>query len=119
MRTLIKADFDAALREVDVIACPTSPTTAFPIGERAADPLSMYLADIFTLSLNLAGICGMSLPCGFDGKGLPVGLQLIAGAFEEERLLSTAYAYEQTTEWHTRSRRWRRSRMIEQSVELR
>ena len=60
----------------------------------------MYLADIFTLSLNLAGICGMSLPCGFDGQGLPVGLQLIAGAFEEERLLSTAYAYEQTTEWH-------------------
>jgi aspartyl-tRNA(Asn)/glutamyl-tRNA(Gln) amidotransferase subunit A len=102
VRTLIKADFDAALREVDVIACPTSPVTAFKIGERAADPLSMYLADIFTLSLNLAGICGISVPCGFDSKGLPVGLQLIAGAFEEERLLSTAYAYEQATEWHTR-----------------
>ena len=69
VRTLIKADFDAALQEVDVIACPTSPTTAFPIGERAADPLSMYLADIFTLSLNLAGICGLSLPCGFDADG--------------------------------------------------
>jgi aspartyl-tRNA(Asn)/glutamyl-tRNA(Gln) amidotransferase subunit A len=102
VRTLIKGDFDAALREVDVIACPTSPTTAFPIGERVADPLSMYLADVFTLSLNLAGICGMSVPCGFDAKGLPVGLQLIAGALEEERLLKTAYAYEQTTEWHLR-----------------
>jgi aspartyl-tRNA(Asn)/glutamyl-tRNA(Gln) amidotransferase subunit A len=102
VRTLIKADFDAALADVDIIACPTSPVTAFKIGERVADPLSMYLADIFTLSLNLAGICGVSVPCGFDGKGLPVGLQLIAGAFEEERLLSAAYAYEQATEWHTR-----------------
>jgi aspartyl-tRNA(Asn)/glutamyl-tRNA(Gln) amidotransferase subunit A len=102
VRTMIKADFDAALQDVDVIACPTSPTTAFPIGERAADPLSMYLADIFTLSLNLAGICGVSLPCGFDDKGLPIGLQLIAGAFEEEQLLSTAYAYEQATDWHLR-----------------
>jgi aspartyl-tRNA(Asn)/glutamyl-tRNA(Gln) amidotransferase subunit A len=102
VRTLIKADFDAALREVDVIACPTSPTTAFPIGERVADPLSMYLADIFTLSLNLAGICGISVPCGFDGANLPIGLQLIAGAFEEERLLSAAFAYEQATDWHRR-----------------
>jgi aspartyl-tRNA(Asn)/glutamyl-tRNA(Gln) amidotransferase subunit A len=102
VRTLIKADFDAALQEVDVIACPTSPTTAFPIGERVADPLSMYLADVFTLSLNLAGICGVSLPCGFDEANLPIGLQLIAGAFEEGQLLSTAYAYEQATEWHLR-----------------
>jgi len=100
VRTLIKADFDAALQQVDIIACPTSPTTAFPIGERVADPLSMYLADIFTLSLNLAGICGISIPCGLDAANLPIGLQLIAGAFEEERLLSTAYAYEQATEWH-------------------
>jgi aspartyl-tRNA(Asn)/glutamyl-tRNA(Gln) amidotransferase subunit A len=102
VRTLIKADFDAALQDVDVIACPTSPTTAFQIGERVADPLSMYLADIFTLSLNLAGICGISLPCGFDGRGLPVGMQLMAGAFDEARLLAAAYAYEQTTEWHMR-----------------
>lgn len=102
VRTLIKQDFDVALREVDLIACPTSPTTAFRIGEKADDPLSMYLADVFTLSLNLAGICGLSLPCGFDGAGLPIGLQLIAGAFQEPRLLSTAYAYEQATEWHTR-----------------
>ena len=100
VRTLIKADFDAALREVDVIACPTSPVTAFKIGERASDPLKMYLADIFTLSLNLAGICGISVPCGFDGQGLPVGLQLIAGAFQEAQLLSAAYAYEQATDWH-------------------
>ena len=100
VRTLIKADFDAALRDVDIIACPASPTTAFPIGERVADPLSMYLADIFTLSLNLAGICGISVPCGLDAAHLPIGLQLIAGAFQEERLLSTAYAYEQATEWH-------------------
>ena len=102
VRTLIKQDFDLALAEVDVIACPTSPTTAFRIGEKADDPLSMYLADIFTLSLNLAGICGLSLPCGFDGTGLPVGLQLIAGAFAETRLLQTAYAYEQATEWHAK-----------------
>ena len=102
VRTLIKQDFDLALAEVDVIACPTSPTTAFRIGEKAGDPLSMYLADIFTLSLNLAGICGLSLPCGFDGAGLPVGLQLIAGAFAETRLLQTAYAYEQATEWHAK-----------------
>ena len=102
VRTLIKQDFDLALAEVDVIACPTSPTTAFRIGEKAGDPLSMYLADIFTLSLNLAGICGLSLPCGFDGAGLPVGLQLIAGAFAEARLLQTAYAYEQATEWHAK-----------------
>ncbi len=102
VRTLIKQDFEAALREVHVIACPVSPTTAFRVGEKADDPLSMYLADVFTLSLNLAGICGLSLPCGFDRGGLPIGLQLIAGAFAEERLLRTAYAYEQATEWHKR-----------------
>ena len=102
VRTLIKADFDTALAQVDVIACPTSPVTAFPIGERANDPLSMYLADIFTLSLNLAGLPGMSLPCGFDTMGLPIGLQLIAGPMQEERLLRVAHAYEQATEWHLR-----------------
>jgi len=102
VRTLIKADFEAALREVDVIACPVSPTTAFRIGEKADDPLSMYLADIFTLSLNLAGLPGLSLPCGFDGSGLPIGLQLIAGAFAEETLLRAAFGYEQATDWHRR-----------------
>jgi aspartyl-tRNA(Asn)/glutamyl-tRNA(Gln) amidotransferase subunit A len=102
VRTLIKQDFDLALTEVDVIACPTSPTTAFRIGEKADNPLNMYLADIFTLSLNLAGICGLSLPCGFDGTGLPIGLQLMAGAFAEERLLQVAFTYEQATAWHHR-----------------
>ena len=100
VRTLIKQDFESVLRQVHVIACPVSPTTAFRVGEKADDPLSMYLADVFTLSLNLAGICGLSLPCGFDQDGLPIGLQLIAGAFAEERLLRTAYTYEQATAWH-------------------
>ena len=102
VRTLIKQDFDDALSQVDLIACPTAPTTAFRIGEKVEDPLSMYLSDVFTLSLNLAGICGLSLPCGFDGAGLPIGLQLIAGAFAEETILRAAYAYEQATEWHRR-----------------
>ena len=102
VRTLIRQDFEQALGQVDVIACPVTPTTAFRIGEKVNDPLSMYLSDIFTLSVNLAGICGLSLPCGFDGAGLPVGLQLIAGPFQEEVILRTGYAYEQATEWHKR-----------------
>lgn len=102
VRTLIKQDFENALRRVDVIACPTSPTTAFRIGERINDPLSMYLADIFTLSLNLAGLCGISVPCGFDDNGLPIGLQLMAGAFQEGTLLRVAHAYEQATAWNRR-----------------
>ena len=87
-RTLIKQDFEVALRDVDVIACPTAPTTAFRIGEKTDDPLSMYLGDVFTLSLNLAGMCGISLPCGFDAAGMPIGLQLMAGAFQEETALA-------------------------------
>ena len=102
VRTLIKADFDAAFREVDVVACPTAPTTAFKIGEKADDPLQMYLSDVFTLSCNLAGICGISLPCGFDNNGLPIGLQIMGPAFGEETLLRVAHTYEQATEWHTR-----------------
>lgn len=102
VRTLIRRDFEEALSGVDVIACPTTPTTAFRIGEKSDDPLSMYLSDIFTLAVNLAGICGMSLPCGFDAAGLPIGLQLIGGPFREELLLRTGYAYEQATEWHRR-----------------
>ena len=102
IRTLIKRDFDLALRDVDIIACPVTPTTAFRVGEKTEDPLSMYLSDIFTLSLNLAGICGLSLPCGFDEAGLPIGLQLIAGAFQEDRLLRSAYGYEQATTWRLR-----------------
>ncbi len=102
VRTLIKRDFDIALHEVDVIACPVAPTTAFRIGEKAEDPLGMYLSDVFTLSLNLAGICGVSVPCGFDQAGLPIGLQLMAGAFREDVLLRSAWAYEQATPWHLR-----------------
>jgi aspartyl-tRNA(Asn)/glutamyl-tRNA(Gln) amidotransferase subunit A len=101
VRTLIKSDFDAAFRDVDVIVCPTAPTTAFKIGEKVDDPLQMYLSDVFTLNCNLAGICGISLPCGFDGKGLPVGLQIMGPAFGEENILRVAHAYEQATEWHT------------------
>ncbi len=102
VRTLIKRDYEAAFEQVDVIACPTSPTTAFKIGEKADDPLQMYLSDVFTLNQNLAGICGVSLPCGFDGQGLPIGLQLNGPAFGEAQMLRVAYAYEQATEWHTR-----------------
>ena len=103
VRTLIKDDFDNAFNEVDVIACATSPTTAFKIGERADDPLAMYLADVFTLPANLAGIAGLSVNCGFDGDGLPVGLQLLSPAFTEDRILRVAHQYQQTTEWHKKS----------------
>lgn len=100
VRSLITQDFRDAFQQVDVIACPTSPTTAFKIGERADDPLSMYLADIFTLSVNLSASCGLSLPCGFDSKGLPIGLQLIGDALQEATILNVAFAYEQATRWY-------------------
>jgi aspartyl-tRNA(Asn)/glutamyl-tRNA(Gln) amidotransferase subunit A len=99
VRTLIKADFDAAFKEADVIVAPTSPTTAFRIGEKADDPLQMYLSDVFTLSMNLAGNCGLSLPCGFDEKGLPIGMQIMGPPLGEEQVLRVAHAYEQATEW--------------------
>jgi aspartyl-tRNA(Asn)/glutamyl-tRNA(Gln) amidotransferase subunit A len=101
VRTLIKRDFDEAFREFDVLVAPTSPTVAFKIGEKVDDPLQMYLSDIFTLSLNLAGICGISIPCGFTDS-FPVGLQIMGDAFAEEAVLRVAYAYEQATEWHKR-----------------
>ncbi|MEE8163106.1 MAG: Asp-tRNA(Asn)/Glu-tRNA(Gln) amidotransferase subunit GatA [Anaerolineae bacterium] len=101
VRTLIKRDFDAAFRKFDVLVAPTSPTVAFKIGEKVDDPLQMYLSDVFTLSLNLAGICGISIPCGF-ADGLAVGLQIMGDAFAEEAVLRVAYAYEQATEWHKR-----------------
>jgi aspartyl-tRNA(Asn)/glutamyl-tRNA(Gln) amidotransferase subunit A len=100
VRTLIKDDFDKAFAEVDVIACPVSPTTAFKFGEKTDDPLQMYLSDVFTLNANLAGICGISIPCGFDAQGLPIGLQINGPAFGEEKMLRAAHAYEQATEWH-------------------
>jgi aspartyl-tRNA(Asn)/glutamyl-tRNA(Gln) amidotransferase subunit A len=87
---------------VDVIATPTSPTTAFKIGEKADDPMTMYLSDIFTISVNLAGVPALSLPCGFDGKGLPIGLQLIGRAFEEGTLFAAGHAYESAHEWKDR-----------------
>ncbi len=102
VRTLIKNDFLRAFEKVDVIAAPTSPTTAFKINERTADPLSMYLADIFTLPVNLSATCGLSVPCGFDRRGLPIGLQLIGDTLQEATILNAAYAYEQATEWHKR-----------------
>jgi aspartyl-tRNA(Asn)/glutamyl-tRNA(Gln) amidotransferase subunit A len=101
VRTLIKQDFDRAFADVDVIACPTSPTVAFPIGARADDPYQMYLADVFTIPANMAGIPGIAVPCGFS-DGLPVSLQLLGKAFDETTLLGVAHAYEQSTEWHLR-----------------
>ena len=101
VRTLIKRDFEAAFEGCDVIAAPATPTVAFRIGEKIDDPLQMYLSDVFTLSMNLAGICGLSLPCGF-ADGLPIGLQIMGPAFGEEKVLRVAYAYEQATDWHTR-----------------
>jgi aspartyl-tRNA(Asn)/glutamyl-tRNA(Gln) amidotransferase subunit A len=103
VRTLIRRDFMEAFEKVDAIICPTSPEPAFKAGDRSDDPLKMYLADIFTIATNLAGICGLSLPCGFaeaDGKRLPIGLQLLGKPFDEPRLLQIAHAYEQSTEWH-------------------
>jgi aspartyl-tRNA(Asn)/glutamyl-tRNA(Gln) amidotransferase subunit A len=102
VRTLIKSDFDAVFKQVDVVVAPTSPTTAFRIGEKVEDPLQMYLSDVFTLSANLAGICGMTFPCGFDAAGLPIGLQVMGPALGEGRVLQVAYAYERATDWRTR-----------------
>jgi aspartyl-tRNA(Asn)/glutamyl-tRNA(Gln) amidotransferase subunit A len=102
VRTLIKRDFDEAFKIVDVIATPTAPTAAFKIGEKSADPLQMYLSDIFTISVNLAGIPGISIPCGFTKQNLPIGLQLLGKHFDEESVLHAAYAYEQATAWHTK-----------------
>jgi aspartyl-tRNA(Asn)/glutamyl-tRNA(Gln) amidotransferase subunit A len=103
VRTLIRRDFMQAFEKVDAIVCPTSPDPAWKLGERTDDPLRMYLADIFTIACNLAGNCGISIPCGFasvDGKKLPVGLQLLGKPFDEANLLKIAHAYEQSTEWH-------------------
>jgi aspartyl-tRNA(Asn)/glutamyl-tRNA(Gln) amidotransferase subunit A len=102
VRTLIRQDFEAAFAEVDLIACPVTPTTAFGIGQHGDDPLSMYLEDVFTLPANLAGIPGISFPVGFDGDGLPIGMQLNAPRLAEDLLLRAADAYQRVTDWHTR-----------------
>jgi aspartyl-tRNA(Asn)/glutamyl-tRNA(Gln) amidotransferase subunit A len=102
VRTLIKKDFDTAFQRVDAIITPTAPTTAFKIGEKAQDPLQMYLSDIYTISINLSGLPALSLPCGFDAHGLPIGMQIIGKPFDEATMLKLAYGYEQSTEWHRR-----------------
>jgi aspartyl-tRNA(Asn)/glutamyl-tRNA(Gln) amidotransferase subunit A len=101
VRTLIKQDFDKAFDQFDVLVAGTSPTGAFRIGEKTDDPLQMYLADVLTLSQPLAGVPAISIPCGFE-EGLPVGLQIMARAFDEGKMFQVAYAYEQTTDWHRR-----------------
>jgi len=100
VRTLIRRDFEAAFQKVDVLVTPTSPSHAFKLGEKTDDPIQMYLSDIFTINVNLAGLPGMSLPCGQSASKLPIGMQLIAGSFQEEKLLHAGYAYERATEWH-------------------
>jgi aspartyl-tRNA(Asn)/glutamyl-tRNA(Gln) amidotransferase subunit A len=100
VRTLIKQDFERAFNQVDILVCPTAPTPAFKIGEKSDDPLSMYLLDLMTIPVNLAGLPALSLPCGFNDQGLPIGIQMIANVLREDLLLEAAYAYEQATEWH-------------------
>ncbi|MEO1401357.1 MAG: Asp-tRNA(Asn)/Glu-tRNA(Gln) amidotransferase subunit GatA [Cyanobacteria bacterium J06635_1] len=102
VRTLIKQDFEKAFESVDVLLSPTVPTTAFKAGEKVDDPLSMYLSDLMTITVNLAGLPGISLPCGFDSAGLPIGLQLISNVLREDQLFEVGSAYEQATQWHTK-----------------
>jgi len=102
VRTLISKDYSDAFNEVDIIAGPTSPTVAFRIGEKTADPLAMYLNDIYTVPANLAGIPGVSIPCGFAG-GLPIGLQFLGRHFDEPTLLRVAHVYQSVTDWHKRT----------------
>ena len=100
VRTLICEDFRAAFKDVDLIVTPVTPTPAFRLGEKSEDPLQMYLSDIYTISVNLAGLPAIAVPCGFSKAGLPIGVQMIGRAFEEETLLRAAHAYEQSTQWH-------------------
>ncbi|MEO0520915.1 MAG: Asp-tRNA(Asn)/Glu-tRNA(Gln) amidotransferase subunit GatA [Cyanobacteria bacterium P01_A01_bin.116] len=102
VRTLIKQDFEKAFEEVDVLVSPTAPTTAFKTGANSDDPLSMYLLDLMTIPANMAGLPGMSVPCGFDDDGMPIGLQLISNVLREDLLFEVGYAYEQSTDWHTK-----------------
>ncbi|MCB1086962.1 MAG: Asp-tRNA(Asn)/Glu-tRNA(Gln) amidotransferase subunit GatA, partial [Verrucomicrobiae bacterium] len=105
VRTLIRQDFELAFEQVDLIASPVSPVPPFRIGEKLDDPLAMYLADIYTIPANLAGLCGISVPCGFAevpgaARSLPVGLQLLARPFGEPDIFQVAHAFEQSTDWH-------------------
>ena len=102
VRRLVKKDFDDAFATCDVVMGPTTPTAAFKVGEKSDDPLAMYLSDVYTVSCNLAGIPGLSIPCGFTKSGLPIGLQLLGPPFEEEKLLRIGRMYESATDWHTR-----------------
>ncbi len=102
VRTLIKRDFDEVFKQVDVMVAATSPTTAFKIGENTDDPLAMYLADVLTITLNLAGVCGLNVPCGFDGQGLPIGLQIIGPQLGEAEVLRVGQVYQRTTDWLSR-----------------
>ena len=102
VRTLFRRDFDAVFARCQAIITPTAPTTAFALGDKITDPLEMYLSDIFTISVNLAGLPALSMPCGVDGHGMPIGLQIVARPFDELTVLQTAYAYEQSTDWHAR-----------------
>ncbi|MCF6157411.1 MAG: Asp-tRNA(Asn)/Glu-tRNA(Gln) amidotransferase subunit GatA [wastewater metagenome] len=103
VRTLIKNDFDAAFEKVDCIICPTSPVPAFKIGERTNNPLEMYLTDVYTIPANLAGIPGISIPCGFSREGLPIGMQILGRYFEEKRLLQIAHTFEAETNFHLKT----------------
>lgn len=102
VRTLIKRDFDEAFKDVDVIVTPTMPTPAFKLGEKVQDPMQMYLSDIYTISVNLAGVPAVVVPCGFSSGKLPIGLQIIGRPFEEDKILRAAYAYEQATDWRAK-----------------
>ena len=99
VRTLIKSDFDKVFEKFDAVIAPTSPSVAFNIGDKVSDPLAMYLNDIFTVPANMAGVPGISIPCGFS-NGLPVGLQIIGPVLGEEKCFRVAFAYEQSTDWH-------------------
>ncbi|KVW96993.1 Asp-tRNA(Asn)/Glu-tRNA(Gln) amidotransferase subunit GatA [Thiobacillus denitrificans] len=102
IRRLIADDFNAAFKTCDVILGPTAPGTAFKLGEKSGDPVEMYLNDLYTIPANLAGLPGMSLPCGFDAQGLPIGLQLVGNYFSEAKMLNVAHQYQRATDWHSR-----------------
>jgi aspartyl-tRNA(Asn)/glutamyl-tRNA(Gln) amidotransferase subunit A len=102
VRTLIGGDFERAFAQCDALVLPTAPTPAFKLGEKVDDPLQMYLSDIYTIPCNLAGLPGLSLPCGFSQSGLPIGLQVLGNHFQEEKILRVAYTYEQNTDHRLR-----------------